>query len=74
VYKIGEVPFHLIGTNGFSCKRQRMKDLLLRARFVFRSLNMTIPRRRLADDVKRGVLHVQHDYFSSFKQQNFVYL
>jgi len=51
-----------------------MKALLLRARFVFRSLNMTIPRRHLADDVKRGVLHVQHDYFSSFKQQNFVYL
>jgi len=32
--------------------RQRMKDLLLRARFVVRTSNMKISRRRLGDYVK----------------------
>ena len=37
----------------FSCKlRQRVKDLLLRARVVVRTSNMKISRRRLADYVK----------------------
>ena len=36
----------------FSWKRQRMKDLLSRARVVVRTSNMKISRRRLADYVK----------------------
>ena len=37
----------------FSCKRQRMKDLLLRARVVVRTLKMKISFHRLADYVKK---------------------
>ena len=48
LYKVGEVHFRLLGTNGFNI-RQRMKDLKLRARVVVRTSNMKISRRHLAD-------------------------
>lgn len=50
--KIGEEHFRLLGTNGSHAKL-RIKDLLLRARVFVRTSNMKIPRRRLADFVKK---------------------
>ena len=51
-----------------------MKDLLLRARVVFRTSKLKISRRRLADYVKKiapkSVPLEQHDYSSSFNQSN----
>ena len=52
-------------------QKQRMKDLLLRARVVVRTSNVKITRRHLADYVKnliarKSVPHVQHDFFFFF--------
>ena len=60
------------------CRRQilksLMKDLLLRAHVVVRIPNMKISRRHLGrlrqNIAPKSVLHVQHDYFSSFNQSN----
>ena len=53
LYKTGGVHFRLLGMNGFHVKAtERMKDLLLRAPVVVRTLNMKISRRRLADYFK----------------------
>ena len=48
LYKVGEVHFRLLGTNGFNI-RQRVKDLQLQARVVVKTSNMKISRRHLAD-------------------------
>ena len=49
-------------------QRQKMNDLLLRA-CVVRTSKMKIGRLR-QKIAPKGVLHVQHDYFSSFNQLN----
>ena len=52
LYKIGEVHFHLLGTNGFHVKAKTERFIPLRASVVDRTSNMKISRRRLADYVK----------------------
>ena len=69
LYKRGALHFRLFGKKSFHVK-ERVKDLLLRARVVVRTSNMKISRGRLADYgdqnmEPKSVPHVQHDYFSS---------
>ena len=72
-YKISEVHFHLLGANGFyatakngrftatgSRRRQNLKYEYFRS--LFGRLHQKI--------TAKSVPHVQHDYFSSFKQLN----
>ena len=47
-YKIGELYLHLFGTNCFHAK-ERIKQLLLKARLFVGTSNMKISRRRLQD-------------------------
>ena len=47
MYEMGEVYFHLLGTNGFHAKAEN-EDSLLRPGIV-RTSNMKISRRHLAD-------------------------
>ena len=68
-YKIGEVHFRLLGTNG--C--HEMKDLMQRVRPVVTTSIMLISRRLgglRRKTAGKSVPHVQHDYFSLFKQLN----
>ena len=66
-YKIGEVHFRLLGTNG--CHEMNSKDLLQRVRLVVTISIMSFGglRRKTAG---KSVPHVQHDYFSLFNQLN----
>ena len=50
LHKLGEV--HFRSARMLFMKRQRVKDLLLRAGVVVRTSNMKISRRRLADTLK----------------------
>ena len=59
-YKIGRVHFRLFGTNGFHVKA---KNEPLKYENFTSSFGR--PRQNIAP---KSVLHVQHDYFSSFIQ------
>ena len=48
IYEMGEVYFHLLGTNGFHAKAEN-EDSLLRPGIIVRTSNMKISRRHLAD-------------------------
>ena len=61
-YKIGRVHFRLFGTNGFHVKA---KNEPLKYENFTSSFGR--PRQNIAP---KSVLHVQHDYFSSFNQSN----
>ena len=68
---MGEVSFHLIGTNGFHIEAEK-ENFLLWAHVVVRASSFKLSsfgglRQKLALKL-RGVPHVQHDYFSSFDQ------
>ena len=69
LYKLGEVYFRFLGMNGFHVKGKND-----RFSAAVKTSNMKISRLRLADYVKKiapkSVLHMQHDYFSSFNQSN----
>ena len=74
LYKIGELHFRLLGTNGFhvkakserftaaasSCGRQNLKYENFASSFGRLRQNI----------VPKSVPHVQHDYISSFNQSN----
>ena len=70
LHKIDVVHFCLLGANGFHIKAKKKKIYCCEL-----ALSSEISRRRLADYVKtlhqlKSVLHVQHNYFSSFNQSN----
>ena len=72
LYKIGEVHFRLLGTNGFHVEAKNGRFTAAGSRCC-QNLKYEISRRRLADYVKlapNSVPHVQHNYFSSFNQSN----
>ena len=52
-YKIGEMHFRLLGTNGFHVKAEKDRDLLLRVRVVARTWSMKLSLCRLTDYVRR---------------------
>ena len=73
MYKVGEVHFRLLGTNGFNteAKNERFTAAGSRRRQYLKYENFTSafsrPRQKIA---LKSVPHVQHDYFSSFNQSN----
>ena len=73
LYKIGEVYFRLLGTNGFlvKAKNKRFTAASSRCRRNLKYENFTWSFGRLRQNIApKSMLHVQHDYFSSFNQSN----
>ena len=73
LYKIGELSFRLLGTNGFhvKAKDKRSTDVSLRCCQNLKYENLTSSFGRLRQNMApKSVPHVQHDYFSSFNQSN----
>ena len=74
LYKIGGVHFPLLGTNVFhvKAKSERSTAASLRCRRNLKYENFTSSFGRLRQNIApKSVLHVQHDYFSSFNQSNY---
>ena len=73
LYKIGELHFRLLGTNGFhvKAKNERFTAASSRCRQNLKYENFTSSFGRLRQNIApESVPHVQHDYFSSFNQSN----
>ena len=73
LYKIGEVHFRLLGTNGFhvKAKSERFSATSSRCRQNLKCENFTSSFGRLRQNiVPKSVPHGQHDCFSSFNQSN----
>ena len=66
--------FRLLGTNGFhvKLKNERFTAASSRCRQNLKYENFTSLLGRLRqNNAPKSVLHVQHDYFSSFNQSNY---
>ena len=73
LYKIGGVLFRLLATNGFrvKAKKERFTAASSRCRQNLKYENFPSSFGRLRQKIApKSVLHVQHDYFSSFNQSN----
>ena len=73
LYKIGEVDFRFLGTNGFheKAKNEKFTAASSRCRQNLKFENFTSSFGRLRQNIApKSVPHVQHDYFSSFNQSN----
>ena len=73
LYKIGELQFRLLGTNGFhvKAKTERFTAASSRCRQNLKYENFTSSLGRLRqNNATKSVPHVQHDYFSSLNQSN----
>ena len=73
LYKIGELHFRVLGTNGFHIKAKTERFIAAgsRCRQNLKYENFTSSFGRLRQNIARkSVPHVQHDYFSSFNQSN----
>ena len=73
MYKIGEVHFRLLGTNGFNAKakNERFTAAGSRCRQNHKNDKFTLSFGRLSQRIApKSVPHVQHDYFSSINQSN----
>ena len=73
LYKIGGVLFRLLATNGFrvKVKKERFTAASSRCRQNLKYENFPSSFGRLRQNTApKSVLHVQHDYFSSFNQSN----
>ena len=71
LYRIGEVHFRLLGTNGFhvKAKSERFTAASSRCRHNLKYENFTSSFGRLRQNIApKSVPHVQHDHFSSFNQ------
>ena len=74
LHKIGGVHFRLLGTNVFhvKLKNERFTVASSRCRQNLKYENFTSSFGRLRQHIApKSVLHVQHDYFSSFNQSNY---
>ena len=73
LYKIAELHFRLLGTNGFhvKAKNERFTAASSRCRQNLKYENFTSSFGRLRQNItSKSVPHMQHDYFSSFNQSN----
>ena len=73
LYKIGELHFRMLGTNGFhvKAKGERFAAASSRCSQNLKFENFTSSFSRLRQNIApKSVPHVQHDYFSSFNQSN----
>ena len=74
LYKIGGVHFRLLGTSVFhvKLKNERFTAASSRCRQNLKYENFPSSFGRLRQNIApKSVLHVQHDYFSSFNQSNY---
>ena len=74
LYKISGVHFRLLGTNVFhlKLKNEGFSAASSRCRQNLKYENFTSSFGRLRQNIApKSVLHVQHDYFSSFNQSNY---
>ena len=76
LYKISEVCFHSLGTNGFHAKAKKMKHLLLRACVVLRTSKMKISHLRLAhmpkNCTKKRAAHAARSFLLSQPIKSFI--
>ena len=73
LYKIGVVHFRLLATNGFrvKAKKERFTAASSRCGQNLKYENFPSSFGRLRQNIAaESVVHVQHDYFSSFNQSN----
>ena len=76
-YKIGEVHFRLLGTNGFHVKAKNGRFAAAGSRCPqnLKYENFTSLFGRLCQKITaKSVPHVQHDYFSLFNQSDHCFL
>ena len=77
LYKVGEVHFQRLGTNGFHVKaeNERFTAASSRCRQNLKNENFRSLFGRLLQNIApKSVPHVQHDYFSYFNQSNHAFL
>ena len=71
-YKIGEMHFRLLGTNGFHVKAENERftaaGSCCRQNLKYETFTLSFDRLRKMTNAPKSVLHMQHDYFSSFNQ------
>ena len=72
LYKIGELHFRLLGTNGFhvKAKSERFTAASSRCRQNLKYENSSSFARLRQNIAPKSVRHVQHDYFPPFNQSN----
>ena len=73
LYKISEVYFRLLGSNGFhvKAKNERFTATDSRCRQNLKNENFTLSFGRLRQKTApKSVQHVRHDFFSLFNQSN----
>ena len=74
LYKIGEVHFCLLGTNGFHAKAKHERFTAAgsgcRQNLKYENFTSSFGRLYVKKNAVKSVPHVQHDYFSSFNQSN----
>ena len=73
LYKIGEVHFRLLGTNGFHVKAKNERFTAASScclqNLIYENFTWSFGRLR-QNIAPKSEPHVQHDYFSSFNQSN----
>ena len=78
LYKIGELPFRLPGTNGFHVKTRNARFTATGSRcrqnLKYENFTSSFGRVRQKIAPKISMLHVQLDYFSSSFNQSFNYI
>ena len=76
LYTIGGVHFRLLGTNGFhvNAKNERFTAASFRCRQNLKYENFMSFGRLRQNIAPKSMLHVQHDYFSSFNQSNYWFM
>ena len=71
LYKIAEVYFHLLGTNGFRVREKSFPAEGLRCRQNFKYENFSSSFGKLRQKIApKSLPDMQHDYFSLFNQSN----
>ena len=69
LYKVGEVHFHFLGTNGFHIKAKN-ETFTAAGSLCRQNLNYEKLSPKCQKIAPKCVPHGQHDYFSSFNQSN----
>ena len=76
LYKIGEVNFRVLGTNGYRVKAKNKKFTAATSRCSHKYENFTssFGRPRQKNAAESVMLHVEHDYFTKLNQSNYYFL
>ena len=78
LYKIGEVNFRVLGTNGYRVKAKNKKFTAATSRcsqnLKYENFTSSFGRPRQKNAPESVMLHVEHDYFTKLNQSNHYFL